>query len=83
LRWKGIGPTVLLMDPQTFQSARQAEPLSNLLADMGIARCLLSRDLLQRSDANPALRQNQWRVTGTGRAVATRPQQDISWRQLG
>lgn len=83
LRWKGIGPTVLLMDPGTFNAPRRAEPLSNLLADMGIARYLLSRDLLQRSDANPALRQNQWRVTGTGKAVATRPQQDISWRQLG
>jgi uncharacterized protein (DUF58 family) len=83
LRWKGISPTVLLMDPHTFNSSLHAEPLANLLADIGIPRFILSRDLLQRSDANPALRQNQWRVTGTGKAVATRPQQDISWRQLG
>jgi uncharacterized protein (DUF58 family) len=83
LRWKGISPTVLLMDPQTFNAPGHADSLADLLADMGIARFVLGRDLLQRSDANPALRQNQWRIMGTGKAVATRPQQDISWRQLG
>jgi hypothetical protein len=54
-----------------------------VLTDMGIPCFILGRDLLQRSEANPTLRQNEWRIMPTGKAVATRPQQDINWRRLG
>ena len=83
LWWKGISPTVLLMDPSTFGSSQSADSFAEVLTEMGIPRFVLGRDLLQRSDANPTLRQNEWRIMPTGKAVATRPQQDIDWRRLG
>ncbi|MBI3151099.1 MAG: DUF58 domain-containing protein [Chloroflexi bacterium] len=84
LWWKGISPTVLLMDPSTFGARQHADSLANVLAGMGIPRFILSRDLLQRSEADPTLRsKNEWRIMPTGKAVPTRPQKDMDWRRLG
>jgi uncharacterized protein (DUF58 family) len=83
LWWRGIAPTVLLMDPATFGASHSTDSLATVLTDMGIPCFILGRDLLQRSEANPTLRQNEWRIMPTGKAVATRPQQDINWRRLG
>ncbi len=83
LWWKGISPTVLLMDPSTFGAKQYADSLADVLTGMGIPRFVLGRDLLQGSEANPTLRQNEWRIMPTGKAVATRPQNDINWRRLG
>lgn len=83
LWWKGISPTVLLMDPYSFGSPHHVDSFANVLTGMGIPRFILNRDLLQQSDANPALRKSEWRIMGTGKAVSTHPQKDMSWRRLG
>jgi uncharacterized protein (DUF58 family) len=84
LSWKGISPTVLLMDPSSFGSFQSADPLSNVLAEMGIPRFILNRDLLQQPEAHPGWKgQWEWRITPSGKAISTRPPGDLTWKRLG
>jgi uncharacterized protein (DUF58 family) len=84
LSMKGINPTVLLMDPSTFDSPQGADSLSNILAQMGIPRFILDRSLLQQPEAHPGSSGHwQWRVTPSGRAVPARLPGDMTWKRLG
>jgi uncharacterized protein (DUF58 family) len=81
---RGISPTVILMDPASFGAQQSSEALAGLLAEMGLPRFILNRDLLQRPEARPGWRgQWEWRVTPTGKAVPMQPPGDLSWRRLG
>lgn len=84
LTWKGIRPTVLLMDANSFGSDQKADALANLLTHMGIPRFILDRSLLARPEAHPGGQgQWQWRVTSFGKAVPVRPLGDMAWKKLG
>ena len=84
LSWKGISPTVLLMDPLSFGASQSADSLANVLAQMGIPRFILNRSLLQQPEAHPGWRgQWEWRITPSGRAISTRPPGDMTWKRLG
>jgi uncharacterized protein (DUF58 family) len=84
LLWKGISPTVLLMDPASFDAPQSADSLAGVLAEMGIPRFVLNRSLLQQPEARPGSRgQWEWRFTPLGKAVPTRPPGDLTWRRLG
>jgi len=83
LSWKGISPTVMLMDPASFDAPRSADSLAAALAEMGIPRFILSRSLLQQPEARPGWKgQREWRITPMGRAIPTRPLGDMTWRKL-
>lgn len=84
LTWKGISPTVILMDPASFGAPKGVDSLANALADMGIPRFILDRSLLQRPEAHPGLQGSlKWHVSPLGRAVPTRQFEDAKWRSLG
>jgi uncharacterized protein (DUF58 family) len=84
LMWRGVSPTVLLIDPASFGSGLRADTLANVLAGMGIHRHVLTRDLLARPEARPGWRgQWEWRISATGRAIPLRPPGDTTWRGLG
>jgi len=84
LSWKGISPTVLLMDPSSFDAPQHVDSLAGVLADMGIPCFILNRSLLQQPEAHPGWRgQWEWRITPSGRAVSTRPPGDLTWKKLG
>jgi uncharacterized protein (DUF58 family) len=84
LSWKGISPTILLMDPSSFNAPQSADSLASVFAKMGIPRFILNRDLLQQPEAHPGWQgQWQWRVTPSGRAVSMRPPGDLTWKRLG
>jgi uncharacterized protein (DUF58 family) len=84
LLWKGISPTVLLMDPSSFDAPQSADSLAGVLAEMGIPRFILNRSLLQQPEARPGSKgQWEWRFTPLGKAVPTRPPGDLTWRRLG
>ena len=84
LLWRGISPTVVLMDPASFGAPEHADSLANVLARMGIPRFILDRDVLQRPEARPGWRgQWEWRIMPTGKAVSARPQADMTWKRLG
>jgi uncharacterized protein (DUF58 family) len=83
LIWRGITPTVLLIDPASFGSTNRADALSGVLAQMGVPRFVLDRSLLLRPEARPGWRgQWEWRIMPTGKAVSTRPPGDLAWRKL-
>ena len=74
LLWKGISPTVLLMDPSSFDAPQSADSLADVLAEMGIPRFILSRSLLQQPEAHPGWRgQWDWRITATGQGCLHTP----------
>jgi uncharacterized protein (DUF58 family) len=84
LFWKGITPTVLLMDPSSFDARQSADSLAGTLAEMGIPRFILNRSLLKQPEAHPGWRgQWGWRITPSGRAISTRPPGDLTWKRLG
>ncbi|MBI5951840.1 MAG: DUF58 domain-containing protein [Chloroflexi bacterium] len=84
LIWRGISPTVLLMDPASFGSPNRADALAQVLARNGIPRFVLDKSLLLRPEARPGWRgQWEWRIMPTGKAVSARPPGDMSWRKLG
>jgi len=88
LVWRGAVPTVLLLDPVSFGGL--ATPLRTwldgtlaLLAEMEIARYLITRDLLDRPESRPS-QEGHWdfRVSPRGRAVPIRKPRDMSWKVL-
>jgi uncharacterized protein (DUF58 family) len=84
LLWKGISPTVLLMDPASFDAPHSADSLANVLAEMRIPRFILNRSLLQGPEAHPGSHGRwDWRITPSGRAVSTRSPGDLTWKRLG
>jgi uncharacterized protein (DUF58 family) len=80
---RGITPMVLLLDPVSFGGAGDVRGMVALLADLGIPHHVVTRDLLDRPEARPGQEgQWEWRVLGTGRAVAVRHPLDTHWRGL-
>jgi uncharacterized protein (DUF58 family) len=81
---KGIAPTVLLFDPESFGKAESATGVLTLLADFSITHNIIHREMLDRAEARPGTQGKwEWRVTGRGKAVAIRRPVDTGWRQLG
>ncbi len=81
---RGAVPTVLLLDPLSFGGEGSATATMALLTSLGIAHSLVSRDLLDRPEAQPGQRGSwEWKVLGTGRVIARRRPRDLSWRELG
>jgi uncharacterized protein (DUF58 family) len=80
---RGAIPTVLLLDPASFGGSGDVSGAQTLLSDWGIAHYVVTRDLLDRPEARPGQRGRwEWRVSGTGRAIAIRRPRDTSWRRL-
>jgi hypothetical protein len=83
LSTRGIVPTILLLDPLSFGGVSNITALSATLADMGISRHIISRDMLNRPEARPGHRgQWEWRVTPTGRAIPMQTPGDTAWRRM-
>lgn len=83
LVWRGIAPTVILLDPASFGAEQKVGPLAALLAAMRIPRQIVTRDLLDRPGARPRGRgQWEWRILPTGKAIPIRTPGDLSWKRL-
>lgn len=83
LIWRGVTPTVLLLDPSSFGGQGDSHPLLSLLGEMGIAHYVITKDLLDLEQARPGQAGRwEWRVSGRGKAVLVRKPGDMSWRSL-
>jgi uncharacterized protein (DUF58 family) len=83
LYWRGIIPTVILIDPSTFGAAARPAALDRVLTEMGLAHHIVTRDLLQRPEARPGAQgQWNWHISTSGKAVPTRTPGDMAWRKL-
>lgn len=80
---RGVTPTVLLLDPVSFGGSGDARGTTALLSDLGVAHYVITRALLDRSEARPGRRGHwEWRVSGAGRALPVRRPRDIAWKVL-
>jgi uncharacterized protein (DUF58 family) len=96
LLWRGIVPTVLLLDPASWLAvnppSRDDEPqrlitnsrkVDASLREIGVTSYIITRDMLDRPEARPGQAGRwEWRVLPTGRAVPVRKPADVTWRAL-
>jgi uncharacterized protein (DUF58 family) len=83
LAWRGIIPTILLLDPVSFGGTSSIKGMTSALGEMGITRHVIDRDMLDRPEARPGHRgQWEWRVTTAGRVVPVHLPGDTAWRRL-
>lgn len=83
LIWRGVVPTILLLDPRTFNGQGNPKTLQVSLTQMGIACYVIEKDTLEQPELRPG-QEGRWefRVTALGKAVPTRTPKDLSWRVL-
>jgi uncharacterized protein (DUF58 family) len=82
LMWRGILPTVFLLDPISFGGVADARPISDHLRLMGIPCHVIPKEMLDKRQIQPGQEGEwEWRVSGTGKAIAVKaPIAD--WRRL-
>jgi len=83
LMWRGVTPTVLLLDPVSFGGPSSSNSMQTTLTKLGIAHYIITQELLNRPEAHPGQEGHwEWRVTPSGRAVLKRKPGDLSWKTL-
>ncbi len=81
--WRGIVATVLLLDPISFGDTQADNTALSLLAQLGVTRYLITRDVLDRPEAHPGQAGKwEWRVLPTGRAVPIKQPSNSAWKVL-
>jgi uncharacterized protein (DUF58 family) len=80
---RGIVPTVLLLDPESFGSTGNIHIVNAVLDNLGVSHYPITKDVLNRPEKSPGRQGRwEWRVLGTGKAVPVQPQRDVPWRTL-
>ena len=83
LIWRGAVPTVLLLDPVSFDGKGDVSPISRALADIGVARYSITRDMLDRPEARPGREGHwEWLISATGRAYPVSKPSKLTWKVL-
>ncbi len=83
LRWRGVVPTVLLLDPLSFGDTRDAQNALATLAALEIPRYLIPRQMLDRAETRPGQRGHwDWQVTPSGRAILKGKMREATWKVL-
>jgi uncharacterized protein (DUF58 family) len=83
LRRQGIVPTVMVFDPLSFGGSDNLTTLTDYLASLGINHEVITRDLIDRSEAMPGKSGHwDWRVTPLGKAVPKLQKDELSWRTI-
>jgi len=83
LMWRGILPTVFLLDVNTFGGKANTNQFANVLQSLGVPCHVIPKEVLDKPQARPGHEGEwEWRISGTGRAIAvSKPIED--WRGLG
>jgi len=82
MMWRGVNPTVFLLDPNSFGGTMDISRITHTLEFMNVACHVIPRELLDQHQSRPGHEGEwEWRVSGTGKAVAVKmPVAD--WRRL-
>jgi uncharacterized protein (DUF58 family) len=82
MMWRGVNPTVFLLDPNSFGGSTDVGALTHALEYMSVSCHVIPREMLDQRQARPGHEGEwEWRVSGTGKAVAVKmPVAD--WRRL-
>ncbi len=81
---RGVVPTVLLMDPESFGGSGNVAAARAALNQLGVTNAVISQDLLDHPKARPGTQGRwEWKILGTGKAVPVqRSTSDGPWRTL-
>ncbi len=82
LMWRGITPTVFLLDPISFGGTEDTRPIVDIFQRMGVQCHAIPKELLDKRHFQSGQEGVwEWKVLGTGKAVPVRvPVAD--WRRL-
>ncbi|HVN55343.1 MAG TPA: DUF58 domain-containing protein [Anaerolineaceae bacterium] len=85
LLWRGVVPTILLLDPAAFASAPSAGPFKAALDDLDVANYLITPALVESfiSGKNQPENAWDWRILPTGKAVPVQKPKDLAWKSFG
>jgi len=80
---RGIIPTVILLDPNSFGKKVEDNNIVETLLEFGISHYIISADLLDRPEARPGdSGQWEWRISPSGRAIPIKTPGDMNWETL-
>ena len=89
LTWRGVTPTILLIDGLEFKTETQiytlpaVESAARLLTQQGISNHIIPRTMLKIPESRSGKAGAwEWKASPRGRAVAVRRPNDLSWRNL-
>ena len=82
LMWRGIMPTVFLLDPISFGGSTNTNEMTTALQLMNVTCHVIPKEMLDKRQIRPGQEGEwEWRISGTGKAVAVKnPVAD--WRRL-
>jgi uncharacterized protein (DUF58 family) len=82
LTWRGILPTVFLLDPVSFGGTKDTKPIADVLQMMNVPCHILPREFLDKKQIQPGHEGEwDWRISATGKAIAVRNPL-VDWRRL-
>jgi uncharacterized protein (DUF58 family) len=82
LMWRGVMPTVFLLDPVTFGGTAPIQPVAEIMQSMNIPCHVIPKEMLDKPQARPGHEGEwEWRISATGKAFAARAAQG-DWRGL-
>jgi uncharacterized protein (DUF58 family) len=82
LMWRGVMPTLFLLDPNSYGGSGDINSITHALESIGVPCHIIPREMLDNPQAHPgAAGEWEWRISGTGKAIAVKaPVAD--WRRL-
>ena len=83
LMWRGLMPTIFLLEPVSFGGSADTRPLAGILQSMELPCHVIPREFLDTSQARPGREGEwEWRISATGKAIAVHAARE-EWRGLG
>ncbi|MCJ7659367.1 MAG: DUF58 domain-containing protein [Anaerolineales bacterium] len=80
---RGIVPTVIILDPNSFGKNVDFSNTSETIMECGISHYIITADLLDRPEARPGKSGNwEWRISPSGRAIPIKKPGDMDWEKL-
>jgi uncharacterized protein (DUF58 family) len=82
LMWRGVMPTVFLLDPLSFGGSADTRVAADILQSMSVPCHVIPHEMLDKPQARPGQEGEwEWRISATGKAIAKRAAQE-DWRGL-
>jgi transglutaminase-like putative cysteine protease len=71
LMWRGVMPTVFVLEPRSYGGASQTRALEDALQMLGVPCHVIPKELLDARQIRPGhAGEWEWRISGTGKAMA-------------
>jgi hypothetical protein len=80
---RGTVPTVMLLDRVSFGGTGTMRAVQSSLDSLGVTHYEITKDILNLPESRPGRQGHwEWRVLGTGKAIAVEQQEEVPWRTL-